>query len=229
LRGNSDIKLYNAATETRPSLPDGVNSVDWEYSPTLSNQWLLFARVRNHNETLLLHNLATHERRELDQRCCGGHEHPEILRTVGRDLMPGQVNGDFAVWQGMVLTRYGLSTVSVVRRYQISIDTRRVLPQPVGKWQYSPAAASDGRVFYVRSGDACISTDGSACLSSSCGHQVVIREWAPTPDALDLALVALPPGRDISKTYFDESNSTLYYDQYNCSTGGSNIYKVVIP
>ena len=207
LNGNSDIKLYDVVSQARPAVPTGVNTILWEYDPTISSGWLLFGRenfkVSPQVDRVILRSMTTTETRVLDR----------VLVEMGPSghLFPGQVNGDFAVWGG--LTRTAIPTV---RRYQISTDMRGPVPLPIGKVQHAPSVASDGRVFYVRS-------------DPPCGKRVVIREWAPAPSAIDTALVALPQGYDVSDTYFDESTSTLYFERLNCGTGGRNIYKVVIP
>ena len=200
LRGNGDIKLYDVVSHARPAVPDGVNTPGFEYAPTLSSGWMLFGRYSTATrvDRVILRSMTTSERRSLDMHS-------------GLRLTPGQVNGDWAVWGGEAPTFY-----ATVHSYQISTDTRRTVPLPVGKAQYAPSVASDGRVFYVRG-------------APLCGKHAVIREWAPAPSSINTALVALPPGYDVFKTYFDESTSTLYFDRYNCASGGLNIYKVAVP
>lgn len=44
VNGNSDLKLYDADAQTRTDPPAGVNTFDWEWEPSISGDWLLFAR-----------------------------------------------------------------------------------------------------------------------------------------------------------------------------------------
>ena len=62
-------------------------------------------------------------------------------------LFAGQVSGDYASWDRVVY-RTGILDAF---RYQISTGIREKLPRPAGKVQYSPAVATDGTTFYVRS------------------------------------------------------------------------------
>ncbi|MGA9160256.1 MAG: hypothetical protein WB297_05255, partial [Actinomycetota bacterium] len=41
----SDLKFFDLGTRTRTSPPAGVNTDQWEYWPSFSGDWLLFARL----------------------------------------------------------------------------------------------------------------------------------------------------------------------------------------
>ena len=43
-QGDSDVRFYNWTTDARSAPGDAVNSSKWEYEPSISGRWLLFAR-----------------------------------------------------------------------------------------------------------------------------------------------------------------------------------------
>jgi hypothetical protein len=45
VRGNSNIKFYNADTHARSNPPAGVNTSEWEWEPSISGDWLLDGRL----------------------------------------------------------------------------------------------------------------------------------------------------------------------------------------
>jgi hypothetical protein len=185
----------------------GVNTLNYEWQPTISGPWMLFGRASLHvrpvSDHIVLHNAITPETRVLDQQ----------VGIPDRLLSPGQVNGDFATWD-----RYTYAThTGNVFRYQISTLTTFKVPIPVGKIQYASSTNPTGDVFYVRS-------------SIGCGKQVVIRE--DVPGVSDVALAVMPAGYDIVRTFaVDEGGgvTSLYFDRFNCATGnGYDIYKLTI-
>jgi hypothetical protein len=131
----SDLKLYNADTQTRGNPPAGVNTPDWEWEPSISGDWLLFARQTSTHQFVILHSLTSATEIVLD--------HGQRFRHAG------QVNGDFAVW-----TRCTRATCNAVRR-QISTVADAVLPKPSRKYQYGAAVTSNGIVYVGRSGQKC--------------------------------------------------------------------------
>jgi hypothetical protein len=204
--GQSNIALYDFVTPAH-STPSGVNTKAWEWSPSISGDWILFGR-QNLTVTPVSDHVILHS--EL-----GGVTH--VLDTqVGapdRTLTPGQVNGDYATWD-----RYTPSThTGTVRRYQISTLHTFTVPLPAGKIQYASSVDPAGDIFYVRSG-------------IGCGKQVVVRQ--NVPGGSDVALAALPAGYDVFKTFaVDEGGgvTTVYFDRFNCATGkGADIFKLTL-
>ena len=49
--GRSNLKLYNADTQARTDPPAGVNTADWEWEPSISGDWLFFARQTQHHRS----------------------------------------------------------------------------------------------------------------------------------------------------------------------------------
>ena len=66
--GQSNLKLYNADTQTRSDPPAGVNTADWEWEPSISGNWLFFARQTSSSQFVILHSLTTTNEVILDQR-----------------------------------------------------------------------------------------------------------------------------------------------------------------
>jgi hypothetical protein len=204
--GQSNIGLFNVMTSVH-SLPTGVNTSAWEWSPTISGDWILFGRqnlnVNPISDHVILRSEVGGVTLVLDSQ----------VGAPDRILDPGQVNGDYASWD-----RYTPSShTGTVRRYTISTAHTDILQLPIGKIQYASSVNSAGDLFYVRSG-------------IGCGKQVVIRE--NVFGVSDTALATLPAGYDVFKTFaVDEGGgvTSLYFDRFNCSTGkGGDIFKVTV-
>ena len=66
-RKRSDLKFFDLDTRTRTSPPAGVNTDQWEYWPSFSGDWLLFARLYgNGARRIFLFDLSTGDSRRLD-------------------------------------------------------------------------------------------------------------------------------------------------------------------
>jgi hypothetical protein len=148
---------------------------------------------------VILHNLITGTER--------------ILASVGPNplLQPGQVNGDFAVWE-----RCGGGKCNVLR-YQISTEATTSIPNP-GNFQYAPSVSPSGTMYFIRSGNLC-------------GNPV--RLVRRTLGGASEVIAQLPANRDSFDTYvFTTSSNTVFYERFrikdNCNIPptSSNIYKV---
>src|SRR5947209_4695313 len=201
--GQSDLRLFDLATHTR-SVPAGVNTRRAEYAPTISGSWILFGRLwHSHplNSQVILHNTTTSETRVIAER----------INRRGRDVAPGQLNGDFATWQSDNARTGGAN----VFLYQISTSASTKVPEPTGKVQYFPAVVPSGAVFYVR-------------CNTNCEAHVVLREYA---SGVDTPLAVMPRGYDIFRTFAVDEGSgvtSVYFSRYQCSTGRSHIYKITV-
>lgn len=199
-RRGSDILAFDIATVTSVASPAHVNSKWWEYYPSASGQWVLFARTnvgygRKHEwRRLILANKVTGETRVLAN---GGR---------GASFLPGQVSGDWVVWHNC--PKY----VCDVYRYQISSATTLKIPK-VGPDQHSPAISSDGTMYYVRQGNAC----GS--------NATIIRR---APDNSEVVLYSFPDGVEAAELYvYDGPQQDLYLQDVDCGNRyKSDIYKV---
>jgi Divergent InlB B-repeat domain len=201
-RQRSDIKFYDLATGQRSNPPRAVNSRDWEYWPSLSEFWLLFARLDSEsNRRLLLFNLATGERRTLDS-----------TTSQKAFVTPGQVNGNYAVW-----TTCTSETRCNVYRHEIASDTTVLIPNP-GKFQRAPSVSPTGIVYLSRGG-------------RQCGQRVaLIRYPLNGPETVLLQLPEVLDIRD-TYAYTEPNGIThLYYERSGCGNPtASDIYKVMDP
>jgi hypothetical protein len=143
-QGQSDLVIYDTATKHYVAVPSGVNTTKWEAAPTMSGDYLLFSRETAGRtgfvDRLILHQIST------------GHE--QVLRKLFSDyrqgpfIDPGQVNGDYAVWD--VCSR---SAGCNVFRHQVSVDHTQMIPDR--QQEYASSVAADGTVFFIRSGVGC--------------------------------------------------------------------------
>ena len=134
-----DLAFTDLATGDPLTVPAGINTRRAEREPSVSGDYLLFARGPRsgspYADTVVLYDLAT--------------DTSQVLDHTDRGLVnAGWVSGDYVVWQ-----KCPRSTCSIWR-YQISTDTTIEMPAEVPV-VYSPAVTSDGTVFYSRSGYAC--------------------------------------------------------------------------
>lgn len=146
--GDADLGLFDAASQTRSPLPDGVNTRNWEFSPTLSGDWLLFTRTNLNRVDLadakvrvVLFNLSTHERVVLRE-----------LTEESHYLTSDQVSGDYATFESCrwdrEADRYSNCQVYL---YEISTHDLVRMENP-GLQQYAGGVTDDGTVYLVRSG-----------------------------------------------------------------------------
>jgi hypothetical protein len=128
-------------------------------------------------------------------------------RGLGDLSIPGQVNGDFAVWTRA--THRGWDVVV----YRISTRQTTVLHRPAGVFaQYAPAVTPDGTLYYVRSGNGCGVT--VSLLSKRPGKPP--ETWG-----------TLPKGIDVMDTYaFARSSdqTDVLYDPLRCRSYFADIY-----
>lgn len=200
--GNSDIRLMDVVSHVK-SAPMGINTRSWEWSPTVSGDWILFGReaVDRNRWRVLLHNTSTGQTITLAD-------------VEGRSTRAdaGQVSGDYAVWDRCA------HHVCNVYRYQISTDhTTRIPNTLTGQIQYFPSVTGTGTVYFAHSGDGC-------------GRNVKLVEWLQG-QPLNV-LVEFGRGRDLTtstQTVPDQVAGTdVYFDKYTCRTAASDIYKIVV-
>jgi hypothetical protein len=197
-KGQSDIKLFNLENRSRHDAPPGVNTKQWEWHPTISGDWILFARIRNDNRlrTLILFNRATHRSQVIDS-----------IKGRNADIYPGQVNGDFAAWTKCT------STLCNVYRYTISTKESSRIPNPFFNEQYAASVTSAGTVYLARSG-------------SKCGSSVRLMRYPDGGPAS--RLLRFPLGVDLRFTYaLDTSGgAVLFHDRVKCKPDAWDVYKV---
>jgi hypothetical protein len=201
--GISDIKLFDLVSRTRSDPPPGVNTGQWEYFPSISGPWFLFARIASNGwRRVILRNTATSETRIL------------ALANPNQFLAPGQVNGDFAVWEKCA------GGDCNVYRHQISTSDTEPVPNP-GRFQYAPSVADDGTMYFARHPLFC-----------SERASIVRRPLGGSSSVLGKIKV----NRDIGDTYVytdGTGDNHVHYDRFvltdNCSSPvtKSDIYKII--
>ncbi len=196
----SDILRYDIVTKSKQAAPSYVNTKWWEYWPSQSGDWVLFARTnvgygkKREWRQLLLVNTYTGEKRVLTKG------------PKGADFEPTQVDGLWAVWDDCS------TNVCVVYLYDIAGGVKTKIPQG-GYHQHSPAVASDGTMYYVRSGNAC-------------GRHVSIIRRAP--DGTESTLYSFPDGEHAFDLYVDDAaTQDLYFQDVDCANNWvGDIYKI---
>jgi hypothetical protein len=135
-RNQSDILFFDLATGQRSNPPAGVNSRHWEYWPSVSGPWLLYARRMDDQRRLILFNTGSGELRTLDK-----------TKPARSFIGPGQVNGDYVVWSSC-------KSRCNVYRYHVPTGSMSLIPNP-GGYQRAPSVTADGTVYYARGGKRC--------------------------------------------------------------------------
>jgi hypothetical protein len=136
-RGEQIYRL-NLSTMRRTLFPRQVNSRYDEFHPSLSGRWLLFTRgTYPEGSKVMLYNTRTGKVRTLAQA------------SGQRSVWAGQVNGAYAVWARWT------ATSADVFRFHLGTQTTTRIPRPEFAYQNDPSVASDGTVYYSRSGEGC--------------------------------------------------------------------------
>jgi hypothetical protein len=138
-RRSSSIRFFDLLTKTTTSAPDAVNTDAWEYWPSLSGDLLLFGRVTGDvDRDLILYDLSTGTETVLDH-----------TNGTRRNIQPGQVNGNYAVW----VTFTPSSCQAYV--YDIAAGTTTAVPRPDDRCQYGASVGSDGTAYVGQSAFGC--------------------------------------------------------------------------
>ena len=184
----SDLKFFDLVDRSRSSPPAGVNTDQWEYWPSMSGNWLLFARLYGSGvRRMILFDLSTGDSRRLAE-----------VRGGRAFLAPGQVTGDWAVW-----STCRSETVCNVIRYFIPDGTRETIPND-GARQHAPSVTPDGTVYFARS-------------NAKCGGSVKVVRHAPNGNETVLWRIQSGDEVGSTETYTDrEGITTVLFDQYDC-------------
>ena len=201
VKGNSNLKLYDADTQTRTGPPAGVNTFDWEWEPSISGDWLLFGRQTSSSQFVILRSLTTATEIILDQG-------PRFRHA-------GQVNGDYAAW-----TRCNRTTCNVARR-QISTVSDTVLSKPTRKLQYGAAVTGDGIVYAARSGAKC-------GADTKIVRYFGVGDPAGGTIVADLGATGRDLWSAYARNNGDGSVD-VFYDRYVCGKSTSDIFRINDP
>ncbi len=197
--GSSDLKFFDLENRERSSPPGGVNTPQWEYWPSLSQDRLLFGRLSGNGvRRIVLFDTST-----------GSSSILAKVRGQGF-LAPGQINGDWAAWYRCLPS----GTCDVIR-YHIPDGAKETIPNPA-RDQHSPSVGPDGTVYFARARGACGS--GVRLISYPLGG----------PDT-ELVLLPGRYDIGSTHFYMDpDGESTLYFDHYACDQAAvSDVWEIV--
>jgi hypothetical protein len=211
-RHSTNLHFYDAATQTRDPMPDGVNTRSLEGSPTLSGDWLLFTRDSGNRvkfsrarTKVILFNVTTKESR--------------VLRSeLNRDayVVSDQVNGDWATFERCDFDRHTQEYSNCdVFRYQISTEALVRISNP-GRQQYAAGISQDGTIYMVRTGGPNV---------WRCGQNTRIVRYPVGGPGVVIAEI----GSDALRTFATDetdTSTTLYFERFRCSSNESGIYRI---
>ena len=119
------------------------------------------------------------------------------------DVIPTQVNGNYAVWQ-QVVYKGDRVIDGDVWLYDIAAATRTRIPSEESVWEYGPSVDAAGTMYFGRS-------------NPNCGENAELLER--TTDGTGTVLFTLPIGRGLRFSFavdnLDGSND-VYFDQGSC-------------
>ena len=203
-----DIRFYDLSTRTFLDAPEGVNTDAREYWPSISGDMLMFARtdLENGDSDLILFDMAA-----------GTSEIIASEHGWARYFLPGQVNGDFAVYSRFALTHDGSAFVQCDGYiHQISTGTDATIPHGDRRCVGAGAVDASGTVYYGAAG-------------MQCGHNAHLMSLAP--DGVKTSLVSFEPGIDmLSQHAFDneDGTTTVLFDPCGCDLTGGDIWSVTV-
>ena len=203
-RGDTDIRAVDLATRSPIALPKGVNTKKLEFAPSISGDYLLFGRAarRRPLERILVMRLSTGEVRVLG-----------TSQNKHRFLGVGQVNGQYAVWYDC-----GKASCAVYRdRLDVPPDSPGSgVVSPADTYYYTPGVATDGTVYFFRSG-------------RRCGTDVALMKWNGVAGNPATLVHDLPDGVDAAGAFvFQPSAREIHYGRVRC--GGrepSDLHKIL--
>jgi hypothetical protein len=194
-----DLAMVDLSTRTDLDVPDGVNTNAAEFAPSISGSHLLFGRGIRHGASVVLFDTSTATSQVV-------YSKTETERRVF-DIIPIQVNGNYAVWQQAIFSRRtGKFITGDVFLYDIAAATTTKIPKsdPERSWLYGPSVDADGTVYFGRS-------------SNACGEnaQLVSRQL----DGTETVLYEFPTNRDFGFSFaVDNADGTtdVYFDRGSC-------------
>jgi hypothetical protein len=193
-----DLAMLDLATQTELDVPDGVNTNAAEFSPRISGSHLLFAREIRY-PSIVLFDTSTSTSQVLYSR----RERPRREFVV----VPGQVNGNYAVWQRTVYSNSGEQIRNDVFLYDIAAATTTKIPNADTErpHQYGPSVEADGTMFFGRSSNAC-GKNAQLISRELDGTETVLYEFQPNRDFVHS--VAVDNANNTTDVYFDRGSWT---------------------
>ena len=204
-QGLSTIYFYDLKRRRQLPVPRGINTSLFEWRPSLSGDWLLYSRNDGDEEAVKLYNLRTKSQIELDRGRMRDDENYGI---------PGQVNGNFAVWTRCPRSRTRPCTVL---RYNVASKTKTELAPPEGFDHFAPSVAADGTTYLVRHEPQCSLTE----------------LWRYPLEGAPAAIFGpMPIGRGITTTYVESRVgpngpvNDVYHARISCLESRSDLWRL---
>ena len=133
LKSQSDIRFYDAVTKVRSAPPAGVNTPAWEWSPSVSGNWLLFGRESKTTASqVILRNRTSKTSYKLATE-----------NTQTTFVSPGQVNGNWAVWSECFSDHCSVYLRDIAGK----VTTKLANTLPPARDEYAPSVSTDGTVY----------------------------------------------------------------------------------
>jgi hypothetical protein len=197
----SNLQLYDVPTGARSAPQPGVNTLAWEWRPTLSGSQLLFGRslLNQRIDQVLLRDLTTGSTRVLDR-----------IRWRNGFVAPGQVNGNYVVW-------WRCDRFCNVFIHDIAASTTTKIGNP-GSHQYAASVTSDGTMYFVRSGRACGSVARLMRRPQPLGPPKVV---APLPWGQDISSTYALENAD--------GTTTVLFGHIRCRANLQDVFSVLDP
>jgi hypothetical protein len=194
----SDITFVDLETAASSDAPAGVNTDDWEHSPSLSGDKLVFGReLPDGVQLVVLYDLATGVNMSLASASPGN-----------RFIHVGQVNGNYVTWSRDAWRGDDLLSCDVFV-YDIAADETTRVPNANDRCQYAPSVDPSGTVYFARSG-------------FGCARNVAIMRYP-----LDGTVQRVEPvtdGQDLTNTFAvdnGDGTTTVYMDPGRCTRDGA--------
>jgi hypothetical protein len=140
----SNLAMIDLSTRTDLDVPEGVNTDASEYSPSIAGTHLLFGRgIRHGGGSIVLFDTSTGTSQVLYSKT-NTHRRRFLIA-------PGQVNGNYAVWEQLVFGKEDLELLGGdVWLHDIAAGTTTKIPSAEGVWQSSPSVDTAGTVYFRR-------------------------------------------------------------------------------
>jgi YVTN family beta-propeller protein len=191
-----DVFLYDVSSGTRRDPGRKVNSRAIEYLPGVSGPWVLFGRYTHggRGRALLLYNRESRQVRKLDS-----------VRGRNPVLIPGQMNGSWAVW-------FDCARQCAVYRYNVKTRKKIRVPRAKKTRDVSPSVAPDGTVYFERAG-------------ARCGRKARIMRYRPGRRAT--VVKKAPSGIEVTATFYSEGpgHDELLVGRFDCEKGQFDLVK----
>ena len=201
-RGQSDLRLFDMATQQHLDLPARINSIKWEQWPALYGNQMTFIRYGAINTTLFL----------------------VTDMTTGRKIKIETIDSDRASFANLPRLNGNWLTYAICHRrgcdayrYDIASARLRRIPNPLDLLYFAPSPDLSGTVYFERS-------------RSGCGRSARMMKW--TGAGAPTSFYRFERGTDMtgSMTFDDNAGTvTLFVDVYDCDTERGDIYSFTNP